>query len=64
VAWQWVVQVVQYTRAPEGQRHGRSLSGARVAKPAMMILLGARGAKPHMHGNVSIFEYPGFCIQS
>jgi len=35
------------------------------AMPPMMILLGARlgGAKPPMHGNVSIFEYPGFCVQ-
>jgi len=43
--------------------HGRSLPGALpggVAKPLMTILLWARGAKPLMRGNVSIFEYPGF----
>jgi len=32
------------------------------AKPPMIILLGARGAKPPMHGHVTIFEYPGFCV--
>jgi len=32
------------------------------AKPPMIILLGARGAKPPMHGNVSIFEFPDFCV--
>jgi len=43
---------------------GGVYQGLGVAKPPMMILLGAREAKPPMHGNVSIFEYPELCVQS
>jgi len=51
---------VDYILLPlQPSTHGQSLSGARGggATPPMIILL---GPPPPMHGNVSMFEYPGF----